>query len=50
VPKLCLNLCVIGRKAEPMHNAIPIHLAIDATRRLAEASGPKPRRVRRPRG
>jgi hypothetical protein len=32
-----------------MQNTIPIHLAVTATRRLVEASGPKPRRVRRPR-
>jgi hypothetical protein len=38
-----------GFKVEPMQNPILIHLAVDATRRLTEASGPKPRRVRRAR-
>ena len=31
-----------------MTNPILIHLAVDATRRLAEQGGPKPRRTRRP--
>jgi hypothetical protein len=33
----------------PMDNPILIHLAVNATRRLADEGGPKPRRVRRPR-
>jgi hypothetical protein len=47
VTKVCLNLCSIGRKVKPMQNPILIQLATGATRRLVEASGPKPRRVRR---
>ena len=38
-----------GSKVKPMHNAIPIHLAVHATRRFVEQSGPKFRtRTRRP--
>lgn len=48
--KLCLNLCTIGRKVEPMQNSMLIPLAVEKTRRLVEASGPKPRRVRRKNG
>jgi hypothetical protein len=33
----------------PMHNPIAIYMAANATRRLVEEGGPKPRFVRRPR-